>query len=127
MDKDIIARASKAQTPEELMAIAQAGEIELTEESAKAYFAQLHPQTGELGDDELEDVAGGKCYNKGRPVVTVGEYCDRWTCKKDGADSRRILTFCKCNKCGCRAVCNSCRYCGYEKGLWLCNHPRNQK
>ena len=35
-----------------------------TEEEAKAYFEQLHPKTGELSDDELDNVAGGGCHTK---------------------------------------------------------------
>ena len=44
---------------------------EMTEESAKAYFELLHPKTGEIADEELDNVSGGNCYNSGRLVVTT--------------------------------------------------------
>ena len=59
--------------------------MELTEESAKAYLDLLHPQTGELSDDELDNVAGGGCHNGGRLVVSAMHYCDEWRCKDDGS------------------------------------------
>ena len=61
MEKELILKAKKAETPEELARIAKANGMELTYEEAKAYFAQLHPEATELADDELDDVAGGGC------------------------------------------------------------------
>lgn len=51
---ELIEKAKEAKNPDELMSLAKENGIELTEESAKAYFDRLHPQTGELSDDELE-------------------------------------------------------------------------
>ena len=34
----------------------------MTEESAKAYFELLHPKTGKIADEELENVSGGGCH-----------------------------------------------------------------
>ena len=53
MNKELLAKAKEMKTPEELMALAKENGVELTEESAAAYFDRLHPQTGELSDDEL--------------------------------------------------------------------------
>ena len=61
MEKDLLEKAKQAKNPEELMSLAKENGIEMTEESAKAYFEQLHPKTGELADDELDNVAGGGC------------------------------------------------------------------
>ena len=61
MEKDLLVKAKQAKNPEELMSLAKENGIEMTEESAKAYFEQLHPKTGELADDELDNVAGGGC------------------------------------------------------------------
>ena len=58
---ELIEKAKSAKTPEELMALAKENGVELTEESAKAYFEQLNPKTGELADEELNNVAGGGC------------------------------------------------------------------
>ena len=40
---ELIEKAKSAKTPEELMALAKENGVELTEESAKAYFEQLNP------------------------------------------------------------------------------------
>ena len=61
MNTELIAKAKHAKSPEELMALAKENGVELTEESAQAYFNQLNPKTGELADDELDNVAGGGC------------------------------------------------------------------
>ena len=59
LTKELVAKAKEAKTPEELMALAKENGVELTEESAAAYFDRLHPQTGELSDSELDNVSGG--------------------------------------------------------------------
>ena len=71
MNKELLAKAKEMKTPEELMSLAKENGIELTEESAKAYFDRLHPQTGELSDDELDNVAGGGCYSSGGRLKTT--------------------------------------------------------
>ena len=74
LNNELLAKAAKS--PEELLALAKENNVELTEESAKAYFDQLHPQTGELSDDELDNVAGGGCYSSGgRLKTTCGHKC----------------------------------------------------
>ena len=127
LNNEIRAKAKAAKTPEELIEIAKENDVEMTEESAKAYFDLLHPKTGEMSDDELDEVAGGACYRgDGRMVTTVANLCREWRCKKDGSrmesDHRPI-----CCKCGKTAFCSNCKFCTYEKGLWLCNHESNRK
>ena len=127
LNNEILAKAKAAKTPEELIEIARVNDVEMTEEGAKAYFDLLHPKTGEISDDELDEVAGGACYRgDGRMVTTVANLCREWRCKKDGSrmesDHRPI-----CCKCGKTAFCSSCKFCTYEKGLWLCNHESNRK
>jgi hypothetical protein len=127
LNNEILAKAKAAKTPEELIEIARENDVEMTEEGAKAYFDLLHPKTGEISDDELDEVAGGACYRgDGRMVTTVANLCREWRCKKDGSrmesDHRPI-----CCKCGKTAFCSSCKFCTYEKGLWLCNHESNRK
>ena len=56
--KELIEKAKTAKTAEELLAMAKAENIEMTAEEAAKVFAQLH-KTGELSDDELDNVAGG--------------------------------------------------------------------
>lgn len=59
MNNELIAKAQKTATVEELLALAKENQVELSEEDAKMYFELLHPKTGELSDDELDNVAGG--------------------------------------------------------------------
>ena len=58
--KELIEKAKTAKTAEELLALAKAEKVELTEEEAAKAFAELN-KTGELSDEELDNVAGG-CY-----------------------------------------------------------------
>ena len=127
MNNELIARAKKAKSSEELMALAKENGEELTEESAKEYFELLNPKTGELSDDELDNVAGGGCHNGGKLVVSVMHYCDEWRCKDDGSQCDIDGILVNCNTCRVAAYCFSCKYCSYEKGLWLCNNPVNMK
>ena len=73
-----INKAKQAKTVEELLAIAKENGVELTEEQAKEYFAELHKE-GELSDEELEAVAGGKDPD---PKFQVGDrvvICAQWS------------------------------------------------
>ena len=71
MNNELIAKAKEAKTAEELMALAKESGEEITEESAKAYFDLLNPKTGELSDDELDNVSGGGCYNGDSHVMSL--------------------------------------------------------
>ena len=127
LNKELLAKAKNAKTPEELIALAKENGTEMTEESAEAYYNLLHPQNGEVSDDELDNVAGGGCHNGGKLVVSVMHYCDEWRCKDDGSQCDIDGILVNCNTCRVAAYCFSCKYCIYEKGLWLCNNPVNMK
>ena len=129
MNKELLAKAKETKTPEELMAFAKENNMEMTEESAKAYFDLIHPKTGELSEDELNNVSGGGCHaDDGREIVTVGHGCTGFECKKCGGHYvTTTLGAAVCNKCGCFSVCNNCKYCTYEKALWLCNKDNHRK
>ena len=58
ISKELIEKAKTAKSAEELFAMAKAENIEMTAEEAAKVFAQLH-KTGELSDEELDNVAGG--------------------------------------------------------------------
>ena len=60
---ELIEKAKSAKSAEELIALAKENGIEFDEETAKTYFNQLNPKTGELADDELDNVAGGGCQS----------------------------------------------------------------
>lgn len=131
-NEELMAKARGAKSAEELLALAKENDVELTEEGAKAYFEQMN-KTGELEDDELDSVAGGGCHKKdGRLVVTIMYGCDYWRCEKCSGGFRILGQFgtwhdkCRGGYEG-EADCQSCYYMSYEKGLWLCNEPRNRK
>lgn len=53
-------KAKTAKTPHELLTIAKENGIELSETQANEYYAKLN-KSGELTDNELDNVAGGGC------------------------------------------------------------------
>ena len=61
MNQELITKAKAAKSVEELLELAKASNVELSEEQAREYFAKLNPTKGELSDDELDDVSGGGC------------------------------------------------------------------
>ena len=82
--EELMVKAKAAKSAEELIALAKENDVEMTEESAKAYFEQLNKK-GELSDDELDNVAGGGCYHDDKLVVTVGtNACEHFRCEKCG-------------------------------------------
>lgn len=94
--------AKQAKSAAELLAIAEENGIELTEEQAAAYFEQPS-KSGEISDDELDNVSGGGCGSS------------------SGSDLRQEGY--QCPKCGSSevALCGipgkipmfSCNVCGY--------------
>ena len=56
--QELIEKAKTAKTAEELLAMAKEENVELTEEQSAKAFAELN-KTGELSDEELDNVAGG--------------------------------------------------------------------
>ena len=61
---EIINRAKNAKSAEEILELAKTNGVEITEEEAKAYFAQLYAN-GAVADDELDAVVGGgSCPSK---------------------------------------------------------------
>lgn len=57
LTKEQITKEKKFQSAEELLAYAKETGHGLTEEKAKALFAQLHPNNSEVSDDELAPAA----------------------------------------------------------------------
>ena len=58
ISKELVEKAKTAKTAEELLAMAKAEHIELTEEQAAKAFDGLN-KNGELSDEELDNVSGG--------------------------------------------------------------------
>ena len=122
--KELFEKAKEAKSAEELLSLAKENGMELTEEEAVAYFAQLN-KSGELSDEELDNVAGGGCHKKdGRLIVTVWTSCDEFVCvkcgQKNGGDHFHIIDGYRTNY---MQQCQFCKYMSYEGGLWLCNNP----
>ena len=136
MNKELFEKAKTAKSAEELLALAKENEVEMTEESAKAYYELMQSQTkiGELSDEELDNVSGGGCHkDDGRLIVTVGNRCDLWICKEHANNMPGAPGKCPIVSCSHSYFnstyngCNSCYYCRYESGLWLCNHKSNRE
>ena len=95
MNQELVNKARKAKSVEELLALAKKNGIELTDEQAKEYFAQLNPTKGELSDDELEDVAGGGCFGEEE------RYCPNGQTRLElRASCHGLYSFYQCNNCG---------------------------
>ena len=103
----MIKKAKTAKTAEELYEIAKANGVEITEDEAKTYFAQLNPKDGEIADDDLDGVAGGYACSSGKVGDTVrvisGETCptcgsDTGTVEKWGTLGDRVVLCKTCNK-----------------------------
>ena len=60
--KEMVMKAMQCETAEDLIAFAKSEGIELTQEEAEAYLAEL--EDVELDETLLEHVAGGQCYNR---------------------------------------------------------------
>ena len=58
ISKELSEKAKTAKSAEELLQMAKAENIEMTAEEANKVYAELH-KTGELSDEELDNVAGG--------------------------------------------------------------------
>ena len=69
---ELIEKAKQAKRVEELQELAKAENIELSAEEAIKAFAELH-KTGELSDEELDNVAGGGCGSGEVPKFEVGQ------------------------------------------------------
>ena len=130
--EELILQAKAAKTSAELLALAKENGIELTEESAAAYFEQLN-KMGELTDEELNNVSGGGCHHNGALVVTPLSICQDWICEECGnsfewrekAINGVMLPYCKTpekhsGKFVFQASCCNCKYYKYEDALCLC-------
>ena len=102
---EMIEKAKVAKAAEELYEIAKANGVEITEDEAKTYFAQLNPKDCELNDDDLDSVAGGYVCSTGKVGDTVRVISGE-TCANCGSD---IGTVDKWGTLGDRVVlCKTC-------------------
>lgn len=82
---ELIEKAKQAKSAEELLAMAKENGIEMTEEAAKANFDKLN-KSGELSDEELDNVSGGGCNMNRCPCCEnyLEELSDAWRCRGCG-------------------------------------------
>ena len=75
VSKELLGKAKTAKSAEELLAMAKAEHIEMTSEQAAKAFTELN-KTGELSDEELDNVSGGGCGGSdttGKRKFNVGD------------------------------------------------------
>ncbi len=60
--KEMVMKAMQCETAEDLIAFAKSEGMELTQEEAEAYLAEL--EDVELDETLLNHVAGGQCYGR---------------------------------------------------------------
>jgi predicted ribosomally synthesized peptide with nif11-like leader len=128
---ELIEKAKTAKSAEELLELAKAAGVEITAEEAVAYFAQLNPSGGELDDDDLDNVAGGACYNKDgyRKIANNYQKCDLFDCGC-GAFRRvkKSISADKCENCGTIVACVNCSW--KVDQVWTggyCSNPATRK
>lgn len=102
---ELIEKTKAAQSVEELLALAKENNVELTEEEAKAYFAQIS-ENGAINDDALEAVAGGRTifgdssYKDGEIVdLPQGLACSACGCTKGVVSCDASGAHVKCKDC----------------------------
>ena len=116
--KEQLTKAKSAKTAEELLALAKAEGISMTEAQAAKYFAELHKE-GELNDSELASVAGGSKYDEEEPAKPTSYFyplnfekrvniSDKPCCPNDLG-----LSMC--------AECEGCDYPNNTKEYHICN------
>lgn len=118
-----IEMARTAKSPEELLYLAKESGVELSEEQANTYFEQLN-KSGEMSDNELNNVSGGAC---GPPLppncVDANHSCDKWVCEHCGKPKDAVSRIHFHNTFPIYRHCDSCKYSSFDNPRYLCNHP----
>lgn len=101
-NKELLEKAKQAGSPEELLALAKENDYPLDEEEARALFGRFG-KSGELSDEELDNVAGG-CGDGDIEKINTGYKCADCNCmiritrnKKTGEGTR----YCGCGSRPC--------------------------
>lgn len=131
---EMVEKARAAKSADELVALAKENNVELTGEEAKIYFTQLNTRSGEISDEEFDNVAGGGCKSaSGRTVVTSGcecftgcyqpllrDGCDIWQTSDDVVRKDNLLMRYFWHKFAIRNTCGSCRFLEFEGKTGVC-------
>lgn len=92
---ELLEKAKQVKSAEELLALAEENGVRMTREQAEAYYAQMNPKSGELSDDELDNVAGGGCGGDSN-FDAIRQYFDNF---QNG--ERVYCSNLACPSCGC--------------------------
>lgn len=123
----ILEKAKQAKSLEELCKLARENGVALSEREAAEYFKRLH-KSGELSDEELDNVAGGGCQSGGTELfhmfpanarvmrrgyrycyqATTGHSCmsEYWIVREQNAELGSVSV--ECPRCGIK----ECRFVG---------------
>ena len=119
LSNELVEKAKKAASAEELRTLAGQNGMELSASEAAGYFSQLNKR-GELSDEELSNVAGGGCQVHGavQPNATI-EVGDKFR-RKDCATKK--FAVCSCGNDVFRATAvthnyDSARPCIHYEGV----------
>lgn len=137
--EEMISKAQKAESAQELLAIARENGLDLSPEDAQRYI-DVKNQNGELPDEVLDGVSGGAAYTLrgGYLIVTNFHECDRWRCSKCGGSDFSYTQVANeqgwgiAHKCsgypnGCGKSCQTCKYETYRFPFQICTHPDTRK
>jgi DNA-directed RNA polymerase subunit RPC12/RpoP len=118
---ELISKAKEAKSVEDLLVLAKENNVELTEEEAQDYFTQLNQKSGELPDEELDNVVGGGCdfteYNS-IPVPQASDTIpNRYKCRFCGEDTVELKEGWKGNVFKTTYTCLECKKIVYEHNI----------
>ena len=136
-DENLQKEFVKANETGEISEFLKAHDCEATLSEIEEFVKNSFGKSGELSDDELDNVsAGKKCgtvYNNGRPVVGFDHSCGKWRCRYCGCawHEAHDLSQHKCSndsKDGNWIPSHNCRSCKFffASGLFLgcCSNPQ---
>ena len=131
--EEMIEQAKAAKSAEELIEIAKASGVEMNSDEAATYFAQLGPTSGELSDDDLDNVAGGGCGDSApEGMKKIGAFTNANSCKnreciscgerssKPTGDGYGTHV---CGICGTVVSCSNCKFFTKIDGTKYCTNP----
>ena len=97
LTREMLEKVKETKTVEELVALAKENGMELTFQEAEECFARLH-KSGELSDEELDNVSGGGCGTTEESNESKRNNCKHKFMMQ--ADNRVKATVMKCILCG---------------------------
>ncbi len=108
LSKEMLQKARECKTVEELLNLAKENDYSITEEQATETFNQWN-KTGELADEELENVSGGACDTEGENVENLQDgdlvrFKNGYICERcPSVVFKMDLPWVECTICGTRS------------------------